>query len=65
MTVEKLKWLFKDYDDSEVIHFEIDETNLKILVDNYNYQPHLEQPFKDANGNLIVPVTATCPVRSL
>ena len=58
MTVGKLRFLFKNYNNSEIIHFVIDETNLNLMVDNYKYQPHIEHPYKDKDGKLIVPVTA-------
>ena len=56
MTVKDIRDMFGDFDDDDVVTFDIDEDTCEELKDSYRYEPVLGYPRKGQDGSIICPV---------
>lgn len=58
MTVEDIKDMFANFNDSQKIYFEISDSALENLSDSYRYSPTISSVYLDNQGDLIVTISS-------
>ena len=58
MTVKDIRDMFADFDDDDLVYFDIGDSDLEQLSDSYRYSPTISSAHKDNLGDVVVSISS-------